>query len=157
MATKKTTTETKETKEKKTTATKKAAEKTTEKKTATKKTAEKATEKKTAEKKTAEKKETTKKAATKKTAEAKKYMYVFFNCNDNKDAASMNIRYNNETFADTAAGRKALLKKVEDEVAAGRVNVSDKDAVKNDILKGEPTEASGKLQYGDIERMVFFA
>ncbi len=95
---------------------------------------------------------------TKKSAPAsKKYAFVFFNCNDNKDATSMNIRYNNEVFADTAAGRKALMKKVEDEVAAGRVNLSDKDSVKNDILKGEPTEANGKLQYGDIERMVFFA
>ena len=84
-------------------------------------------------------------------------MYVFFNCNDNKDAASMNIRYNNETFADTAAGRKALLKKVEEEAAAGRVNMSDAEAVKNDILKGEPTEASAKLQYGDIERLVLVA
>ena len=108
----------------------------------------------TTTKKTTTAKKTT---TTKKTAEAKKYMYVFFNCNDNKDAASMNIRYNNETFADTAAGRKALLKKVEEEAAAGRVNMSDAEAVKNDILKGEPTDASAKLQYGDIERLVLVA
>ena len=99
----------------------------------------------------------TKTTAAKKTTASKKYMYVFFNCNDNKDAASMNIRYNNEAFADTVAGRKALLKKVEDEAAAGRVNVSDAEAVKNDILKGEPTDASAKLQYGDIERLVVVA
>ena len=67
----------------------------------------------------------------------------------------MNARYSNEIFADTAAGRKALLQKVKDEVAAGRVNVSDKAAVEQDILKGEPTDASSKLQYGDIERMLF--
>ena len=94
---------------------------------------------KAAETKAVKAEATTKTAAAKKTTASKKYMYVFFNCNDNKDAASMNIRYNNETFADTAAGRKALLKKVEDEAAAGRVNVSDAEAVKNDILKGEPT------------------
>ncbi|WP_051650288.1 hypothetical protein [Selenomonas sp. AB3002] len=99
----------------------------------------------------------TKTTAAKKTTASKKYMYVFFNCNDNKDAASMNIRYNNEAFADTVAGRKALLKKVEDEAAAGRVNVSDAEAVKNEILKGEPTDASAKLQYGDIERLVVVA
>ena len=99
----------------------------------------------------------TKTTAAKKTTASKKYMYVFFNCNDEKDAASMNIRYNNETFADTATGRKALLKKFEDEAAAGRVNVSDAEAVKNDILKGEPTDASAKLQYGDIERLVVVA
>ena len=85
------------------------------------------------------------------------YVYIFFNCNDNKDAHSMNARYNNEVFADTAAGRKALLQKVKDEVAAGRVNVSDKSAVEQDILKGEPTDASSKMQFGDIERMLFMA
>ena len=84
-------------------------------------------------------------------------MRIFLNCNDNKDAHSMNARYNNEVFADTAAGRKALLQKVKDEVAAGRVNVSDKSAVEQDILKGEPTDASSKMQFGDIERMLFMA
>ncbi len=78
-------------------------------------------------------KTTTKKAAS------KKYVYIFFNCNDNKDAHSMNARYNNEVFADTVAGRKALLAKVETEMAAGRVNIADKDAVAQDILKGAPT------------------
>ena len=132
---------------------------------ATKKNTTIAAKKTTAAKKNAKATETkavkteaaTKTTAAKKTTASKKYMYVFFNCNDNKDAASMNIRYNNEAFADTVAGRKALLKKVEDEAAAGRVNVSDAEAVKNDILKGEPTDASAKLQYGDIERLVVVA
>ena len=42
-------------------------------------------------------------------------------------------------------------------MTAGRVNVSDKSAVEQDILKGEPTDANSKLQYGDIERMLFMA
>ena len=130
---------------------------TTAKKTTTTKKTVKAAETKAVKAETAATAKAAKATATKKTAEAKKYMYVFFNCNDNKDAASMNIRYNNETFADTAAGRKALLKKVEEEAAAGRVNMSDAEAVKNDILKGEPTDASAKLQYGDIERLVLVA
>ena len=46
----------------------------------------------------------------------------------------MNARYNNEVFADSTSGRKALLAKVEAEVAAGRVNIADKDAVEHDIL-----------------------
>ena len=58
----------------------------------------------------------------------------------------MNIRYNNEVFADSASGRKALLQKIKDEVAAGRGNVADKKTVEQDILKGDPTEASNKLQ-----------
>ena len=99
----------------------------------------------------------TKAKTTTKKATAKKYVYIFFNCNDAKDAHSMNARYNNEAFADTASGRKALLVKVESEVVAGRVNMADKNAVEHDILKGDPTEASSKIQYGDIERMIFMA
>lgn len=99
----------------------------------------------------------TKAKATTKKATGKKYVYIFFNCNDNKDAHSMNARYNNEVFADTVSGRKALLAKVEAEVAAGRINIADKDAVEQDILKGNPTDASSKIQFGDIERMIFMA
>ena len=97
------------------------------------------------------------KATTKKASGKKQHVFIFFNCNDNKDAHSMNARYNNEVFADTTSGRKALLAKVEAEVVAGRVNIADKDAVEHDILKGDPTEASSKIQYGDIERMIFIA
>ena len=99
----------------------------------------------------------TKAKATTRRVAGKKHVFIFFNCNDNKDAHSMNARYNNEVFADTASGRKALLAKVEVEVAAGRVNIADRDAVEYDILKGDPTEASSKLQFGDIERMIFMA
>ena len=123
-----------------------------------KKTTEKTTKKTVANaKKTAAVKAESVKATQKTSGAAKKYAYIFFNCNDNKDSATMNIHYNNEFFADTAIGRKALLKKVEEEVAVGHVNVSDAEAVKNDILKGEPEQASSKLQYGDIERLVLVA
>ena len=133
------------------------------KKTSTKKATAKTTAKTVAKKATAttakavEKKATTATAkATKKAtvAETQKYVYAFFNCNENKDATSMNVRYNNEVFMDTEDGRKSLWKKVESEAKAGRVNIADSKAVKNDILKGEPTDASEKLQYGDIERLV---
>ena len=99
----------------------------------------------------------TKATAAKSTASKKKYVYAFFNCDDNKSAASMNVRYNNEVFADTATGRKALLKKVEEEAAAGRVNIADKSFVEEAIINGEPTEASSKLQYGSIERLALVA
>ena len=117
---------------------------TTTKKAATKKAA--ATETKVVAEKTT-------KTATKATVAKKKYVYAFFNCDDSKSAASMNVHYNNEMFADTVAGRKALLKKVEEEAAAGRVNIADKSFVEEAIIKGEPTEASSKLQYGSIERL----
>lgn len=124
---------------------------TTTKKTAvTKKAA--ATETKTVAEKTT-KTTATKATTTKTTASKKKYVYVFFNCDDDKSAASMNVLYNNEVFTDTAAGRKALLKKIEEECANGRVNIADKTFVEEAIIKGEPTEAGSKLQYGSIERM----
>ena len=114
--------------------------------TATKKTATTAAKKSN---------KTTKAAiATKKVAESKKYAYIFFNCDEAKSQSSMNIFYNDVFFSDTKAGRKALLSKVEEEVAAGRVNVADMEAVKSAILEGEPTDAAGKMQYGDIERIV---
>ena len=118
---------------------------------ATKKTT--ATTKKTA---TTAAKKTTKTVAAKttKAAESKKYAYIFFNCDEAKSQSSMNIFYNDVFFSDTKAGRKALLSKVEEEVAAGRVNVADMEAVKSAILDGEPTDAAGKMQYGDIERIV---
>lgn len=98
-----------------------------------------------------------KKAATKTAAKApakKTYAYVFFNCDDGKNQTSMNIRYNNEIFADKAASRKALLEKVLSEVKAGRVNLADKERVQEIILKGEPAEASAYMQYGTIERVI---
>ena len=74
-----------------------------------------------------------------------------------KAVKSVASKVTEAAVAATAAGRKALLQKVKDEVAAGRVNVSDKSAVEQDILKGEPTDASSKMQFGDIERMLFMA
>ena len=74
-----------------------------------------------------------------------------------KAVKSVASKVTEAAVAATAAGRKALLQKVKDEVAAGRVNVSDKSAGEQDILKGEPTDASSKMQFGDIERMLFMA
>ena len=59
--------------------------------------------------------------------------------------------------ATAAKTTRAAATKVTKKVAAGRVNVSDKSAVEQDILKGESTDASSKMQFGDIERMLFMA
>ncbi len=119
-----------------------------------------ATKKSEAGTKTTEAKKTTAatktaaKAAPKKTAAKKVYAYVFFNCDDGKNQTSMNIRYNNEVYADKAASRKELLEKVLHEVKAGRVNLADKEQVSETILKGDPREASKYMQYGVIERVI---
>ena len=91
--------------------------------------------------------------ATKKTTVVKKTAAIAAK----KAVKSVASKVTEAAVAATAAGRKALLQKVKDEVAAGRVNVSDKSAVEQDILKGEPTDASSKMQFGDIERMLFMA
>ena len=84
----------------------------------------------------------------------KKHAYIFFNCNDEKGQESMNIRYNNEVYADTQVARKVLLEKVMEEVEKGRVNLADREAVAEAILKGDPTDASRMMQYGTIERVI---
>lgn len=80
-------------------------------------------------------------------------VYIFFNCDANKNISSMDIRYNNEAFEDSAAGRKALFEKIEQEIASGNITVTDNQAVKDAILKGDPTNASPMMQYGSIERL----
>ena len=61
-----------------------------------------------------------------------------------KAVKSVASKVTEAAVAATAAGRKALLQKVKDEVAAGRVNVSDKSAVEQDILKGGPQMQAAK-------------
>ena len=82
-----------------------------------------------------------------------KKVYVFFNCDEEKTQKSMNIFYNHTVYNTTKKARKELLTKVEDEIKAGRVNVTEgqMDAVSKEILDGEPTKASQYLQYGTIE------
>jgi hypothetical protein len=82
-----------------------------------------------------------------------KKAYVFFNCDDEKSQKSMNIFYNQTIYNATKKARKELLAKVEEEVAAGRVNVAEgkMDTVSKEILDGEPTKASNYLQFGAIE------
>lgn len=82
-----------------------------------------------------------------------KLVFVFFNCDEAKSNKSMNIFFNKEVYRDTKVTRKALLAKVEEELAAGRIHIADeqKAAVKDAILTGAPTDASQYIQYGAIE------
>lgn len=82
-----------------------------------------------------------------------KHAYVFFNCDEEKTQKTMNIFYNQTIYQATKKARKELLAKVEEEIAAGRINVAEDqmDAVSKAILDGEPTDASQYIQYGAIE------
>lgn len=82
-----------------------------------------------------------------------KKVYVFFNCDAEKTQKSMNIFYNKTIYNATKKARKELLAKVEEEVAAGRVNIAEgkNESVSKAILEGDPTKASRYLQYGTIK------
>lgn len=84
--------------------------------------------------------------ATKEPAKA----YLFFNCDEEKSEASMNVFYNKEAFRDTKAARKALWTKIQAEVEAGRVDVADAKAAKEAIMAGNPCDASQYLHFGNI-------
>ena len=83
-----------------------------------------------------------------------KCAYIFFNCDASKATASMNIRFNDEVYRDYPAGRKALLAKVEAELAAGNIKIADSGAVKKAILEGQPGEASALMEFGCIECLI---
>ena len=98
------------------------------------------------------------KAATKiaasNTIAEEKHAYIFFNCDADRTPASMNIRYNDEAFSDSITGRQALLEKIETELAADNIKISDMDAVKEAVLKGKPTDANAMIAYGSIEHLL---
>ena len=102
---------------------------------------------------------TTKKetAAQPKITRKKQCGYIFFNCDEGKNLNSMNIRYNNTIFGDTIAGRKALWDKVKAEASENKINILDAKMVRADILEGEPTDATAKIQYGSIERLAYIS
>ena len=78
-------------------------------------------------------------------------VYVFFNCDEAKSEASMNIFYNNEVFKDTVASRKALWEKIAGE--ADKVQFVDEAAAKEAILKGNPCDATQHLRFGAIKEL----
>ncbi len=106
----------------------------------------------TAEKKVREKKTTVAKVKKDPAAEmAKKNIYVFFNCDEEKSHDSMNIFYNHTAYKSTASSRKALWNKLQDEEKEGRIQFLDKEAVSKAVLFGDPQEASQFLKFGAIE------
>lgn len=81
-----------------------------------------------------------------------KKVFGFFNCDADKNYQSMNVYYNSLMFADTKAARKKLFAKVEEELAAGKVQIDEGavDSVKQAILEGDPTAANDSLRFGAI-------
>ena len=102
-------------------------------------------------KETAAKPKAAAKPAAKKTAEkAAPKAYVFFNCNEQKDPATMNIFYNHDVYRDTQASRKALWAKVQEQAGAVRIDEGNLDAVKEAVLSGNPVDANQYMPCGTI-------
>ena len=69
--------------------------------------------------------------------------FIFFNCDADKNEASMNIFYNRAVYKDQKTSRKNLWKKVQ--IAAENLK-----AVELAITEGDPVEASNFIQFGAI-------
>lgn len=84
-------------------------------------------------------------------------VFIFFNCDAEKSAASMNIFYNSVVYGNSLISRNVLLSKVMAELEAGRVKIADENVkkVQSMILKGDPVAASELIQYGAIRELDF--
>ena len=84
--------------------------------------------------------------------------FVFFNCDEGKSEASMNIFYNHAVYKDSKTSRKSLLKKVKEEIDLKRVQVDEGNLEKleNLILEGDPVEAGNLIRFGAIKALDCF-
>ena len=84
--------------------------------------------------------------------------FVFFNCDENKGEASMNIFYNHAVYKDSKTSRKSLLKKIKEELDLNRVQVDEGnwETVENLILEGDPVEAGNLIRFGAIKALDCF-
>ena len=79
-------------------------------------------------------------------------VFIFFNCDADKNEASMNIFYNHAVYKDTKTSRKNLWKKVKEEYGAERIQIAADNlkAVEAAITEGDPVAASDLIQFGAI-------
>ena len=84
--------------------------------------------------------------------------FVFFNCDEGKSEASMNIFYNHAVYKDGKTSRKALLKKIKEEIDLKRVQVDEGNwaTVENLVLEGDPVEAGNLIRFGTIKALDCF-
>lgn len=78
-------------------------------------------------------------------------MWMFFNCDENVSWSSMNPLYNSIVYR-KRTGRRALWRKIKDEVAAGNVIIAEEKMsdVRNAIIGGDPLVANEFMKYGFI-------
>ncbi|MBR5912878.1 MAG: hypothetical protein IKZ58_00725 [Selenomonadaceae bacterium] len=85
-------------------------------------------------------------------------VFVFFNCDENKNESSMNIFYNHAVYKDTKASRKNLWKRIKEENLADRIQISQENIVEVEtiIMDGDPTFASEYMKFGAIKSLDCF-
>ena len=83
-------------------------------------------------------------------------IFVFFNCDAEKNPSSMNIFYNNITFKDTPISRRRLYQKINFERNAGRVQFPDENLPKIEeaVMKGNPVDATQFITYGAVKELI---
>lgn len=87
-----------------------------------------------------------------------KRAFVFFNCDENKSEASMNIFYNRTIYRDMTTARRVLWKKIREEREAEKIFIDENDlsTVRTMILEGDPTAASNLIRFGAIKEVDCF-
>lgn len=82
-------------------------------------------------------------------------VFVFFNCDADKNPATMNIFYNDVTFKDTPISRRRLLSKINAEKKAGRIQIADENLhkIEETIMNGNPVDAGKFITYGAIKAL----
>lgn len=80
-------------------------------------------------------------------------IFVFFNCDAEKNQSTMNIFYNDVTYKDTPISRRRLLNKIKAEKQVGRIQFAEENLPKIEeiILKGNPEDVSQFLTYGTVK------
>ena len=78
-------------------------------------------------------------------------MWMFFNCDENVSWGSMNPLYNSTVYR-KRTGRRALWRKIKNEVAAGNVIIAEEKMgeVRDAIIGGDPLVANEFMKYGFI-------
>ena len=84
--------------------------------------------------------------------------FVFFNCDENKTEASMNIFYNHTVYKDSKTSRKVLLKKIKEEIELDRIQIAPENLenVEQLITEGDPVEAGKFIRFGAIKALDCF-
>ena len=78
-------------------------------------------------------------------------MWMFFNCDEDVNWSSMNPFYNSTVYR-KRTGRRALWRKIKDEVAAGNIIIAEEkmNDVRQAIIGGDPLVANECMKYGFI-------